>query len=160
MSFAEGTSVPVSRTRAEIEALAEKYGATMFASGWVEEKATISFAARGRLVRFTLAMPTKAEAEKKTPRGRRGWVASTTKRQAWTDGETRRRWRCLLLSIKAKLEAVETGIATFDEEFLAYVVTARDMTIYEVIKSQPNGMKLLEARADAAAEYSPPPGAR
>ncbi len=32
------------------------------------------------------------------------------------------RWRALLLSIKAKLEAIREGIATFDEEFLANVV--------------------------------------
>lgn len=159
MSFAEGTSVPVSKTRAEIEALAQRYGASMFTSGWLGDKASVSFAG-GRLVRFVLAMPTMEEAKKKRPR-RYSWQTPTEAQQkAWVEAETRRRWRCLLLSIKAKLECVETGIATFDEEFLAYVVTGRDMTIYEVIKSQPNGMKLLEATPGPVDPDYTAPGAR
>lgn len=34
----------------------------------------------------------------------------------------RQRWRALLLVVKAKLEAIETGIATFDGEFMANIV--------------------------------------
>lgn len=37
--------------------------------------------------------------------------------------DERQRWRVLLLVIKAKLEAVESGISTIREEFLAYVMT-------------------------------------
>jgi hypothetical protein len=36
--------------------------------------------------------------------------------------EERRRWRCLLLNVKAKFEAVENQIVTFEEEFLAHIV--------------------------------------
>jgi hypothetical protein len=45
-------------------------------------------------------------------------ISNVDKREA----EKRRRWRCLLLSIKAKLETVANGILTFDEEFLANIV--------------------------------------
>src|SRR5262245_44396717 len=41
----------------------------------------------------------------------------------------RQRWRALALAIKAKLEAVESGIATFEEEFLAYVVMPDGQTV-------------------------------
>ena len=34
----------------------------------------------------------------------------------------RQRWRALLLVVKAKLEAVDVGITSFDEEFLAFTV--------------------------------------
>jgi len=34
MAYAENTKVPVEKTRAEIERLVGKYGATRFASGW------------------------------------------------------------------------------------------------------------------------------
>lgn len=34
----------------------------------------------------------------------------------------RQRWRALALCIKAKLEAVECGITTFESEFLAHIV--------------------------------------
>lgn len=36
--------------------------------------------------------------------------------------EIRRRYRALLLVLKAKLEAVQSQIVTFDEEFLAHIV--------------------------------------
>ena len=34
----------------------------------------------------------------------------------------RQKWRALALVIKAKLEAVESGIAVFEDEFMAYIV--------------------------------------
>lgn len=146
MAFAEGTSVPVPRTRGEIEGLVAKYGADRFASGWDSDgKAAISFAAHGRLVRFVLALPTDEVAKKKTPRRYEWQTVTDAQWRKWKDAETRRLWRCLLLAIKAKLEVVESGIATFDEEFLAHIVTPENVTVYEAIKLQPNGMKMLEA---------------
>jgi hypothetical protein len=46
---------------------------------------------------------------------RRTPLSKSGSRPAGSDG-------ALALAIKAKLEAVESGIATFEEEFLAYVV--------------------------------------
>lgn len=144
MAFAEGTVVPVAKTRGEVEALVQKYGATRFASGWVDDtKAAISFVASGRLVRFVLALPTDDDAKKKTPR-RRGWRSPTEAQwRKWKDAETRRRWRCLLLAIKAKLEVVESGIHSFEQEFLAHIVTSDNITVYEAIRLQSSGVKLL-----------------
>jgi hypothetical protein len=34
----------------------------------------------------------------------------------------RQRWRALALAIKAKLEAVEAGITSFEDEFMAHIV--------------------------------------
>lgn len=52
MAYAEGTDVPVERSRAEIERLLTRYGAQRFMSGWDRESATIAFEANGRRVRF------------------------------------------------------------------------------------------------------------
>ena len=41
----------------------------------------------------------------------------------------RQRWRALALVIKAKLEAVETGITSFEEEFLAHIVLPSGQTV-------------------------------
>jgi len=143
MGFAEGTVVPIARTRGEIEALVEKYGASRFASGWTDNGvAGISFAIKGRMVRFELTLPTMGEAAKKAPRGNR-YYATDSQKKKWIDGEGRRRWRCLLLAIKAKLEIVETGIATFEQEFLGHIVTASNQTIYEALKMQESGQRLL-----------------
>jgi hypothetical protein len=43
----------------------------------------------------------------------------------------RTRWRALLLSIKAKLEAVESGIESFDEAFLSHIVMPNGQTMAE-----------------------------
>jgi hypothetical protein len=141
MAFAEGTSVPVGRTKDEIERLVTKYGATRFASGWKDDGVVgISFAAKGRLVRFTLQLPTS----KNAPVTSRSFNSIST----WIDRETRRRWRCLLLVIKGKLDAVESGISTFDEQFLAHVVGPGNMTFYEYVRyAEVNGQRLLAAPA-------------
>lgn len=44
-------------------------------------------------------------------------------------GEVRQRWRALLLTVKAKLEAVECGISTLEQEFLAFIVLPNSMTL-------------------------------
>ena len=47
--------------------------------------------------------------------------------------EVRRRWRALALSIKAKLETVESGIAEFETEFMPYMVLPNGKTVAENI---------------------------
>jgi hypothetical protein len=150
MPFAEGTSVPVGRTRAEIEALVQKYGATRFASGWADDnKAAINFVAHGRLVRFVLPLPTKLEilaTLKKTATYHWKTPAASTVDSAHA-AELRRRWRCLLLGIKARLELVESGIESFEEAFLSHVVTTDNITVYERIQLEESGVRLLAPAA-------------
>jgi hypothetical protein len=143
MAFAEGTTVPVAKTRGEIEALVEKYGARNFVSGWTDTTAGISFAVHGRLVRFELTMPTMDLAKKKASRRYAYYHATDAQATKWLDAEKRRLWRCLLLAIKAKLEIVQSGIATFEQEFLGHIVTAENMTIYEALRNQSGGQRLL-----------------
>lgn len=104
--YAEGTSVPVERSRAEIERLVLRHGATSFGHLSSAEGATVFFEVRGRRLRFTLPLP------------KRNAFRSEDKWRA----EERRRWRCLLLAIKSKFETVNNGIVSFDEEFLAHIV--------------------------------------
>lgn len=103
--YAERTQVPASRSRMEIEALLTKYGADAFAFGWEGERAVVTFRADGRYVRFELAIK---------PDDR-----LTQKQREQVE---RQRWRALVLVVKAKLEAVESGIESFEEAFMAHVV--------------------------------------
>jgi hypothetical protein len=134
MSFAEKTSVPVERSRAEIEGLLVKYGASHFASGWKPGAAVIQFTiARPegpRLVRFELPLPDAKDKSITHYKGRYGYEyerSASAAAEALAQ-ETRRRWRALALVIKAKLEAVETGIVLFDDEFLAHFVMPNGAT--------------------------------
>lgn len=147
--FAEGTEVPVAKTRGEIEGLVQKYGATQFSSGWTDKKAMIAFVCQGRLVRFTVDTPDDPWARAQLIKLKNtGWwdkdrIPEDRVKKAIA-AEDRRRWRCLLLAIKAKLEIVEGGISTFEAEFLAHIVTADDMTVYERLKAlEASGQKVL-----------------
>lgn len=125
--FAADTSVPVDRTLSEIERLIYKYGAKQFARAHDEGEAHLAFTMRTRQIRFTLKIPSPAErrfTHKKNSRGGYGSPrTSASAHKAWEQG-CRSIWRALLLIIKAKLEAVESGISVFDVEFLPYIVVA------------------------------------
>jgi hypothetical protein len=47
---------------------------------------------------------------------------------AWEQA-CRQRWRALALVVKAKLEAVEAGISTFEEEFMAHLILPSGHTV-------------------------------
>ena len=52
---------------------------------------------------------------------------------AWEQA-CRQRWRALSLSIKAKLESVESGIEEFESVFMAQVVTPNGKTLEEEVR--------------------------
>ena len=130
MSFAENTSVPVERSRAEIETLLRKYGAEQFVSGWSSKDARIQFFVHGRYVRFVLELPDLQE-KRFTVTPRYGKARSQDDARRLYEQEVRRLWRSLTLVVKAKLEAVESKIATFENEFMANIVMPDGKTVSE-----------------------------
>jgi len=51
-----------------------------------------------------------------------------------TPDTCRQKWRALALVIKAKLEAVESGISVFEDEFMAAIVMPNGRTVSEEIR--------------------------
>ena len=152
-TYAAQTDVSADRSRAEIEATLTRYGADQFMYGWDQDKAVIGFRAEGRQVRFVLVMPDKGAPEfTQTPTGRQRKPAAAHKE--WEQA-TRQRWRALALVVKAKLEAVESGISGFEDEFLANIVLPNGSTVAEFMSPQiaeayssgamPSGLPALEA---------------
>lgn len=136
--FAEGTAVSVEKSRAEIESLLMRYGCRDFGYRIVEKGAVINFVVKDRHVRFCMALPSRDDAKftYKLVRGFRKAQTNDQKFKAW-DQECRRLWRCLALSIKAKLETVQSGIAVFEDEFLANIVDPlTGKTVSEIIRPQ------------------------
>lgn len=118
--YAERTTVTPTKTQAEIQDLLEKYGCEHFAIAREPMHVTIGFLMHKRRVRFTLPLPDKSDPKfKKTPTGK---IRSAGSLNEAYDQEVRRRWRALLLTIKAKLESVASGIETFDEAFMAQLL--------------------------------------
>lgn len=131
-TYAKDTSVSVSRSKAEIESTVERYGAGQFMSGWSGERAVIGFSMEERQVRFVLDLPAKDDREfTKTPTGKQRTGDAAHK--AWEQA-CRQRWRALALVIKAKLEAVESGISIFEDEFMANIVLPGGMTVSQEIR--------------------------
>ena len=130
--FAEGTSVPVEKTRIEVEEVVRRFGADSFVSGYEGRTAFIAFRAMGRMVRLTLAMPDPDDdAFTLTPAGRARDAGPA--REAY-EAECRRRWRALALLVKAKVTAVSDGVVTFEEEFLPHIVLADGSTVYQAAR--------------------------
>lgn len=118
--YAARTEVSADRSRNEIERLLVRYGATSFAYGWEGQEVMIGFRMRERMIRFRLPMPDPDDdAFHVTAAGRERTAKAA---RDLFEQEVRRRWRSLALVVKAKLEAVEVGIADFEHEFLANIV--------------------------------------
>ncbi len=120
MTYARKTTVSIERSKAEIESLLARYGATAFLRGENIEggQTFIEFMLSGRRFRMVMTMPDANNFTLTPTRQRRSEDAW---QRAWEQA-CRQRWRALLLVIKAKLEAVESGISTLEEEFMAHLV--------------------------------------
>lgn len=126
--YAAQTSVSSDKSRAEIESILARYGASGFMYGTTHDRAIVAFEACGRRIKFDLPLPDRNSQEFRYTPARRN-VRSPEQQQAAYEQATRQRWRALALVIKAKLEAVEAGITEFEEEFLAHIVLPGGQTV-------------------------------
>jgi hypothetical protein len=127
-TYANKTEVNSDRSLAEIKRILTRYGADAFMYGTRGHLAAVQFEVRGRRILFRLELPNPASPE---------FHASSTGRVRRTPAQAhdlweqacRQRWRALALVVKAKLEAVEAGISSFELEFLPYTVLPGGMTV-------------------------------
>jgi len=139
--YAAGTDVPANRSREQIEKVVTRYGADQYLYGWggagmvgPAGTAVIQFRAHERYVRFVLPMPDRDDHEfTVTDTGR---ARTATAAEAAWEQATRQRWRALLLNITAKLEAVDIGLATFEQEFMANIVLPDGSTVSDFMAPQ------------------------
>ncbi len=136
MSYAEGTEVPVERSRAEVERILSRYGADQFFYGCDPRGAMVAFRAKGRSIRFLVPFPPIEQFRKSEHRFPR--TRTPQQAEAAREVEIRRRWRALSLAIKAKLEAVSSGIATFETEFMPYTMLTNGKTVAEALLPEVN----------------------
>lgn len=130
--YAANTEVGTDRSRAEIERILARYGADQFMYGWQNEAAVLGFRAHGRMVQFTLTMPSRDEF-RLTPTGRR---RSESQQVAEWEQSKKQRWRAMALWIKATLEAIESGFITFEDAFLANTLLPDGRTVGNLMQPQ------------------------
>lgn len=112
--YAERTTVPISKSRTDIEKTLKRYGATGFAYFEEGSKAAVAFKKDNRHVRISLNIPD----------------GDTAKHER----EARRLWRCLGMIVKAKLESVASGVTIFDDEFMSHIVMPDGSTIGDHVR--------------------------
>ena len=138
--FAQDTSVPISRSRGEIEDLLRTWGCTKL--GWSDEydegRATLQFVwvreSTQYIARFAVQLPRRDAfiAEWKRKNGSWSVPAESTIEKALAQGG-RSAFRVLLLWIKASLNAVEHGIVSAESVFLPWIVTPDGRTVAEAL---------------------------
>jgi hypothetical protein len=117
--YAEGTEVPVSRSRDEVERTLNRYGASEFAYSTREGLVQLAFRIRDTEIAMKIPMPKRNE--RRFTHSSRG-PRTESAQEAEFEQACRQRWRAVALLVKAKLEAVAAGISTVEEEFLADVL--------------------------------------
>ena len=132
MRYARTTYVSSDKSVAEIKKILSRYGASSFAFFEEGAKAAIAFKAQNRSIRMLVPLPDPKDFEK-SPAGRK-WPRERGLK-AWEQAG-RQRWRSLALVVKAKLEAVECGVATFEQEFLPYILLPNGKTAGEWMMPQ------------------------
>ena len=139
-TYAAKTTVSSEQSRSEIERTLTRYGATSFAYGGYLGGPVVMFEAMARRIKFVLPLPDPQDEqfthyyrgrEFKTKHPRTASAAQEQYEQA-----IRQRWRALALVIKAKLEAVEAGITSFEDEFLAHTMLPDGSTVGQWARPQ------------------------
>lgn len=131
--YAAKTTVQADRSMSEIESTLRRYGAAKFMYGRDDDRVLVAFEMQQRRLRFVLPIPTEEEFQQ-TPTGRARRSQSTITGQY--EQAVRSRYRALLLTIKAKLESVESEIEEFEDAFMAQIVLPDGSTVGEKLKPQ------------------------
>lgn len=132
--YANKTSVGASRSVGEIEKTLNRYGADQFIFGRDDSssRAFIGFRIHGITIKISVPLPDKKDFQKSE--GGRSRTAIQA-HAAW-DQAYKQRWRAMALVIKAKLEAVESGITTIEQEFLAHILLPNNQTVADWLYPQ------------------------
>jgi hypothetical protein len=129
--YAEGTDVSISRSVAELEKLVTKYGASGFSYGRddTEGFAQVVFRIQDRIIRFRIQRPNPNDDDfRLTPTGLRRSLEGASQLAM---AEEKRRWRGLVLVIKALLVAVADDVLTLSDAFLPYTMLPAGNTFGE-----------------------------
>ena len=134
MSYAKETSVPVSKTRLDIEYLLKSAGATEYIQGNSGNTHAIAWTLEGKKYRLTMTIPDINSPEVLYTPTKITRAPSAAKKY-WEQLE-RSMWRQLYIIIKAKLVAVESGIRTMEQEFREDMLLPNGQTVGEYVGPQ------------------------
>ena len=125
--YANKTSVPITKTKMQIEKLLIDWGINEFFFGRSPRGDGIGFKYETRTYRLNVPNPKK---EYNTSNAR-------------YEQMLRQRWRVLYMSLKMELEKINDGVVSFEDQFLAMMCLPDGSTVSDFMKL-PANMSLLE----------------
>lgn len=130
--YAEGTSVSIENSLGEVKRILQRFGADSFTYQEKADSIAIAFEIKALHVMMRIQFPL-VDGFMLTETGRkRTYSAAAGER----DKECRRRMRSLAAVIKAKLIAVDDGVATIEQEFLPYITLPNGLSLGDVLIPQ------------------------
>lgn len=118
--YGAGTRVEAHRSRFELERVLHKYGADEVLFVEADANASIQFAMEGRYVQLALPLPSPQDSRfTHTPSGK---LRTATAQERAYEQALREHWRSLVVAVRGKLQSVESGISTFEQEFDRFLV--------------------------------------
>lgn len=124
--YAEGTSVTVESSRGEIMGILGKHGVIAQMIGTKPEADFVQFELKGKVFRLEVVRPTQADIFRLWPNHR---DTESKMAQEW-----RRRWRAIVLLLKAKLEFADSGDSTVERELMPYMLLKDGTTLGSAIE--------------------------
>ena len=145
MPYAENTTVPVEKSRAELEQMLMRAGALQYSTSHDVEKGAVAVQftivsggglERVRQYRIVLQLPKLEDIARMRSR-RTGRVVTRSPEETRKAHEQacRERWRALVLAVKAKLVLIQPGTSSFEQEFLSNLLLENGETVYERIEA-------------------------
>jgi hypothetical protein len=150
--YAHGTVVSVEKSKAELDALLGKHGATSrgVMSNDTEGLVYVFFEIAGSKYQISVPLPKLGDFPSKNSQPPGWWGWTDGRRAEWRykswEQACRERWRAVVLMVKSKLEIVRIGMSTVQREFLSDLVLKNGRTVSEMIAGDPD--RLLPAAGE------------
>lgn len=119
--YTANSNVPVDQSRHEIHRILARHRAKDIGYESTPTGSVLRFVLQGHPIRFAVPAP--------DPQAREFWFTPTGQQRSWEAAaeahaaNERQRWRALTQLIRAKIQAIEIGVLSFDSEFAPYRVT-------------------------------------
>lgn len=153
--YAQDTTVPISRSRDEIERVLAKHRAADHIN-WDQRDDAIALGFRyaGWPIRITVRVPAR-ESYRVVPNSYWRKRSDAQVAQLYT-AELRRRYRVLLIQLKSRLEAVDDEDMTAEEAFLPYLLLPSGQTLGGTLAPQLGEILASGAVPELAPAPAPP----
>ena len=128
--YAKNTTVPASKSKVQVQELLVNYGIDEFFFGTSPRGDGIGFKYEGRVYKHNVPMPDHDD-----------YATDKQYEQA-----VRQRWRIFYMSLKMKLEEIQSGGMTFEDQFLAMMVLPDGTTVSDFMRLPENVAMLQKSK--------------